>query len=51
MSLRRSDDAKWCASVDHVVPRALGGTHEPSNLQLAHLYCNQVKSDLRGAIT
>ncbi|MFW3473664.1 HNH endonuclease [Streptomyces microflavus] len=50
MDLRRSDDAKWCASVDHIVPRALGGTHEPSNLQLAHLYCNQVKSDLRGAM-
>lgn len=50
MTIRRADDAKWCASVDHVLPRALGGTHEPGNLQLAHLYCNQVKSDLRGVV-
>jgi len=50
MHLRRADDAKWCASVDHILPRALGGGHEPSNLQLAHLHCNQVKSDLRGAM-
>lgn len=33
------------ASVDHVVPRAWGGSDEPSNLQLSHLWCNQVKSD------
>lgn len=50
MSLSRTFDGKWCPSVDHVIPRALGGSHEPDNLQLAHLYCNQVKSDLRGAI-
>ncbi len=31
------------ASVDHVTPRALGGTDDPANLQLAHLWCNQVK--------
>lgn len=51
MAVRRADDAKWCASVDHVLPRALGGSHEPDNLQLAHLHCNQVKSDLRGAMS
>lgn len=47
MALRRSE-SNMCASVDHVVPRALGGTHDAENLQLAHLHCNQVKSDLRG---
>jgi predicted nucleic acid-binding Zn ribbon protein len=31
-------------SVDHVVPRAAGGGDDPSNLQLAHLWCNQVKN-------
>lgn len=31
-------------SVDHVIPRAAGGKDDPSNLQLAHLWCNQVKS-------
>lgn len=50
MALRRKD-SNMCASVDHILPRALGGTHEPENLQLAHLYCNQVKSDLRGLVT
>ncbi len=27
-------------SVDHVVPRAKGGGHEPDNLRLAHRICN-----------
>lgn len=27
-------------SVDHVIPWSLGGTHDLSNLQLAHLSCN-----------
>lgn len=33
------------ASVDHRIPRARGGSNDPENLQLAHLWCNQVKSD------
>jgi hypothetical protein len=33
------------ASVDHIIPRARGGTNDPRNLQLAHLQCNSVKSD------
>jgi hypothetical protein len=28
------------ASVDHVVPRARGGTNDPANLRLAHRRCN-----------
>lgn len=44
MDLRRNVSI-MCASVDHVIPRALGGSHEPENLQLAHLLCNQRKSD------
>lgn len=32
-------------SVDHVHPRAAGGSNDPKNLQLAHLWCNQVKND------
>lgn len=35
-------------SVDHKTPRARGGAHSPENLQLAHLWCNQVKSDREG---
>ncbi len=37
-------DLRWpapmCASLDHIVPLALGGTHEQSNLQWTHLVCN-----------
>ena len=32
-------------SVDHVLPFSKGGSHDPANLQLAHLWCNYVKSD------
>lgn len=37
-----------CPSVDHIIARANGGTNDPANLQLAHLWCNQVKSDREG---
>lgn len=30
-------------SLDHIVPIARGGTHEPSNVQLAHPRCNSSK--------
>jgi hypothetical protein len=29
--------------IDHVIPIAAGGTHEPSNVQLAHPTCNKRK--------
>jgi 5-methylcytosine-specific restriction endonuclease McrA len=32
-------------SLDHIVPLSLGGAHEPSNVQLAHLRCNIQKSN------
>lgn len=31
--------------LDHIVPLARGGTHEPANVRCAHFYCNNVKSD------
>lgn len=31
--------------IDHVLPLAQGGTHEPGNVQCAHFLCNSVKSD------
>jgi 5-methylcytosine-specific restriction endonuclease McrA len=27
-------------SLDHILPLSKGGTHEPRNVQLAHLGCN-----------
>lgn len=33
--------------VDHIVPRYLGGTHDPDNLQTLCKYCNQDKGILR----
>jgi 5-methylcytosine-specific restriction endonuclease McrA len=35
-------------SLDHIVPLSRGGTHEPVNVQLAHLVCNTAKGN-RGA--
>lgn len=32
-------------SMDHVIPIAKGGGHELSNVKMAHLTCNQRKSD------
>ncbi|MFI9244157.1 HNH endonuclease [Streptomyces sp. NPDC053086] len=34
--------------IDHVIPLARGGTHEPSNVQTAHFLCNSIKSDRGG---
>ncbi|MFI6510123.1 HNH endonuclease [Streptosporangium sp. NPDC050855] len=31
--------------IDHIVPLAKGGTHEPANTQCAHFMCNSIKSD------
>lgn len=34
---------RWAPSVDHIIPRALGGSDAPENLQLAHRGCNSSK--------
>lgn len=44
MNLSRADSLE-CSSVDHIIPRARGGSHDPANLQLAHLVCNMRKAD------
>ena len=46
MSLKSPDLMR--ASVDHVIPYSLGGAHDESNLQLAHLHCNHVKHNREG---
>lgn len=34
--------------LDHIIPLAKGGTHEPSNTQCAHFLCNSRKGDRGG---
>jgi 5-methylcytosine-specific restriction endonuclease McrA len=29
--------------IDHIIPLAAGGTHEPANVQCAHFLCNSIK--------
>lgn len=40
-------EAHWnddlAPSLDHIVPRSLGGTHDPVNLRTAHRICNSVR--------
>jgi len=35
----------WAPSLDHIVPASKGGTHELTNLRLAHRWCNCIRSD------
>ena len=32
-------------SIDHIIPVSRGGTHTWDNVQLAHRYCNSIKSN------
>lgn len=40
-------NSTWDATLDHIVPRSLGGSDDPGNLRLAHRWCNSVRGDLR----
>lgn len=35
-------------TVDHLVPLAAGGTHEPTNCRTAHFLCNVIKQNQGG---
>ena len=39
--------SEWRPSLDHVIPRAKGGSDDPSNLRLAHMWCNAARNDGR----
>ena len=39
--------SEWRASLDHVVPRSKGGSNDPANLKLAHVWCNTMRNDDR----
>lgn len=44
--LRETDPwGDWAPSLDHIVPRSQGGSHDPENLRLAHRWCNSVRGD------
>lgn len=36
----------WSPTLDHITPRSLGGSDDPSNLRAAHMWCNAVRGDL-----
>lgn len=36
---------KMSATIDHIIPLSIGGTHEIRNVQLAHLHCNKCKGN------
>lgn len=38
------------ATVDHIIPRAFGGTREAANIRVICLECNQAKSKLEREI-
>lgn len=40
-------NSDWAATLDHVQPRSMGGSHELGNLRLAHRWCNSVRADDR----
>jgi hypothetical protein len=33
----------WYPTLDHLVPRSLGGSDEPANLATAHMWCNSMR--------
>lgn len=37
--------APYAPTLDHIIPLARGGSHEPSNVQCAHFICNSRKAD------
>lgn len=56
VALRDGNRCRWChltfrprglrlRTLDHIVPRSLGGTAHPDNLCLAHLYCNSSRGN------
>lgn len=38
----------FAPTLDHVIPLAQGGTHEPANVSTAHFLCNALKGDRGG---
>lgn len=45
INLKHKSSHPMSASLDHMIPLSLGGTHEPKNVQLAHMICNSLKGN------
>jgi endogenous inhibitor of DNA gyrase (YacG/DUF329 family) len=45
VSVKQKAPHPYSASLDHIIPLAKGGTHEPKNVRLVHFICNSIKSD------
>lgn len=39
------DKGKGALTVDHIIPKSLGGTNDNSNLQPAHAKCNRLRQN------
>lgn len=37
----------WAPTLDHILPRSHGGSHEVENLRLAHRWCNSARRDAK----
>lgn len=35
----------WSPTLDHIIPRSKGGTHDADNLRTAHRWCNSIRGD------
>ena len=35
----------WAPTLDHIIPRSQGGTHDADNLRTAHRWCNSIRGD------
>lgn len=42
-------NSTWDATLDHVIPKSLGGLDDPTNLRLAHRRCNAVRGNREAA--
>lgn len=48
VDMESRNNTKYGPSLDHILPRSMGGTHESDNLRLAHRSCNSVRGAARG---
>jgi predicted nucleic acid-binding Zn ribbon protein len=44
INMKLKSPHRMSLTIDHVIPLARGGTHEPKNVRLAHMICNSIKN-------